>query len=286
MGKSGTMQSLKDLWRGLVRHPWKSAYYAFTAFSVIFTLITGITHFVPGIRIEGPFALTMVVILSIFYSLKKVWKPSKVDIIVANTNTIIEVLFGDIFSEDGIRAIAVSEFFDSELGKPVSDKSLHGIFLKRCFGGHPESFDVQVDEQLLGIQGINTNKVDGKGIAYPIGTTALVSVDSDRYLLFAFTKVDPNTCKASSDVTMMWEALNKLWQRARIESGGHPLNLPLVGSGLSGLGLPTRDLLNLIILSAIAETKAKQITHKIRIVLNRDRFDEIDLREVHAYWKE
>jgi hypothetical protein len=53
---------------------------------------------------------------------------------------------------------------------------------------------------------------------------------------------------------------------------------------LSGLGLPTRDLLNLIILSAITETKAKQITHTIRIVLHRDRFDELDLREVQKHW--
>ena len=99
-------------------------------------------------------------------------------------------------------------------------------------------------------------------------------------------KADPVTCKAYSEVTMMWVALRiNPWQRARAESGGHPLNLPLVGSGLSGLGLPTRDLLNLIILSAITETKAKQVTPTIRIVLHRDRFEELDLREVKAHWE-
>jgi hypothetical protein len=80
--------------------------------------------------------------------------------------------------------------------------------------------------------------------------------------------------------------LHKLWQRARIESGGHEINLPLVGSGLSGLGLPTRDLLNLIILSAITETKAKEVTQKIRIVLHRDRFEDLDLRDVKKHWEE
>jgi len=84
---------------------------------------------------------------------------------------------------------------------------------------------------------------------------------------------------------MMWVALHQLWQRARIELGGHSLNIPLVGSGLSGLGLPTRDLLNLIILSAITETKAKQVTHRIRIVLHRDRFDDLDLRDVKQHWE-
>lgn len=71
---------------------------------------------------------------------------------IANSNTVIEVIFGDLFEQSGIRAIAVNEFFDSKIGKPVSDKSLHGIFLQKCFGGHPEPFDKQVDEQLKNVQ--------------------------------------------------------------------------------------------------------------------------------------
>jgi hypothetical protein len=279
------MQQLKDLWQGVVRYPWKTSGYIFTAFSVLFTIIKGITHFIPGFKIEGPTAFVIVILVSLCFGLKKVWKPSTVDIKVANTNTIIEVLFGDIFTQDGIRAIAVTEFFDSKLGKPVSDKSLHGIFIKKCFGGHSEPFDKQVEVELRGVTSTNVAKSEGKSKRYPIGTSALITANQDQYLAFAFAKADPNTCKAYSDVTMMWVALNQLWQRVRIESGGHPFNLPLVGSGLSGLGLPTRDLLNLIILSAITETKAKQITPKIRIVLHRDRFDDLDLREVQANWK-
>jgi len=84
----------------------------------------------------------------------------------------------------------------------------------------------------------------------------------------------------------MWGALHELWQRARIESGGHAVNLPLIGGGLSGVGLPTRDLLNLIILSAVTETKSKEVTQRIRIVLHRDRFDDLDLMDVKQYWKE
>ncbi len=182
--------------------------------------------------------------------------------------------------------IAVSEFFDSKLGKPVSDKSIHGLFLQKCFGGYPEPFDKQVDEQLKSMKYEEVAKIDGKTKSYSIGATALIAVNQDRYLAFAFAKADPDTCKAYSDVTMMWVALHELWQRVRVESGGHAVNLPLVGSGLSGLGLPTRDLLNLIILSAITETKSKEVTQRIRIVLHRDRFDDLDLRDVKQHWKE
>lgn len=280
------MRPLADLWRGIYRHPWKTGRYIFTSFSVLFTLVRAITFFIPAIKIEGPFALTVAVVISVGVGLRKVWKPSRIEICIANCNTTIEVIFGDLFKQDGIRVIAVSEFFDSKLGKPVSDKSIHGLFLQKCFGGYQEPFDTQVAEQLEGVECSEVAKVEGKSKSYPIGTTALITVNQDRYVAFAFAKADANTCKAYSDVTMMWVALHELWQRVRVESGGHAVNLPLVGSGLSGLGLPTRDLLNLIILSAITETKSKEVTQRIRIVLHRDRFDDLDLRDVKQHWKE
>ena len=271
---------MNDLLNGVVGHLWKTIRHAFVAFSVMWTLIEGLNNFVPEIQVKGPIALGIIVLISVGYALKQVWKPSKVEIKISNSNTTIEVIFGDLFQLEGIRAIAVNEFFDSKLGRPVSDKSLHGIFISKCFGGHPESFDKQVEEQLNAIESVDVDKVEGKKKSFPIGSSALITVNQDKYLAFAFAKTDPTTCKAYSDVTMMWVALHQLWQRARVELGGHALNIPLVGSGLSGLGLPTRDLLNLIILSAITETKAKPVTHRIRIVLHRDRFDDLDLRDV------
>lgn len=278
------MKAAKDLWRGIRRHPWKVCGYTFTAFSVLFTIVKALTHFVPGISITGLPALTFVGLFSFGYALKCVWKPSRIRIKVANSNTVIEVLFGDIFALDGLRVIAVNDFFDSTLGKPVSDKSLHGLFLTKCFGGHAEAFDKQVNQQLQGVRFEVTERSEGKTRRFDIGTTAVIKANEDSYLIFALSCTDPATSKASSDVTKMWIALHSVWKRARVESSGHPLNLPLVGGGLSGLGLPVRDLLNIIILSAITETKAKQVTGTIRIVLWRDVSEELDLREVQLHW--
>jgi len=280
------MQPLKDLWRGIKRHPWKTAGYIFTSFSVLFTLIKGVNQFFPGVKVEGPFAFTVIILVSVCFGLKKVWKPSDIKIKVANSDTTIEVLFGDLFAQDGIRAIAVNEFFDSALGKPVSEKSLHGYFLNKCFGGYPQPFDTQVEEQLAKEPFDEVSRMEGKTKKYKIGTTAMLNAEKDRYLVFALTQTDITNCMATADVTMMWVALHHVWQRARAECGGAPLNLPLVGGGLAKIGLPTRDLLNLIILAAITETKEKSITQKIRIVLHRDRFEDLDLRDVQTHWKE
>src|SRR5439155_23883344 len=161
-----------------------------------------------------------------------------------------------------------------------------GIFLNKCFGGYPQPFDNQVHANLKDIPPLETvERGDGKLKRYPIGSTAVLTADKDRYIAVALTRTDVSTSKVSADVRMMWIALHNLWQRARIECGGAPLNVPLIGSGLAGLGLPTRDLLNLIILSAITETKEKLITNVIRIVLNRDRYDELDLRDVKQHWE-
>lgn len=280
------MQSAKDLLDGFTRHPLDTATYIFTCFSVQFTIVKVIVQFFPEFRIQGPLPLIAGILISLGWGAKKVWKPSKTSIKIANCNTTIEVVFGDIFEQDGIRAISVSEFFESELGRPVSDKSLHGVFLKKCFGGYSDAFDKQLEMQLQDVMGTPVAKTEGKTLCYPIGTTALVRVSDDAYILFALTKADYKTLKTYSDVELMWRALHNLWQRARNECGGHPLNLPLVGSGLSGLGLPTRDLLNLLILSAITETKASEITQTIRIVLRREKFEDLDLREVKDHWRE
>jgi hypothetical protein len=283
---SGNLKSLVDLWHGIARHPLLTVGYAFTAFSVLFTLAQGIDFFIPSIQVKDRTILWVTIGASVAYGLNKVWKPSRIELSIAHTNTILEVMFGDLFTQEGIRVIAVNDFFDSKLGKPVSDISLHGIFLKKCFGGHPQPFDDQVNLELAKSPYSDIPKLEGKTRRYAIGATALISVNQDKYLTFAFSTSDPTTCKASSDVMKMWDALHCLWQRARIESGGYPVNVPLVGSGLSGVGLPTRDLLNLIILSAITETKTSQITQRIRIVLHAVRFDDIDLRDVKKHWKE
>ena len=213
-------------------------------------------------------------------------KPQKIGIKIANTNTTIEILFGDLFALDGLRAIAVSEFFDSKLGNPVSPNSLHGIFLNRCFSGKPEKFDDQVTTQLRGIPAKTVKKSEGKRKSYPIGTSVLVTDGKARYAVFALCKADPTTCKADANMAMLFEALDGLWKFARIKSDGEPVNLPLVGGGLSRIGLPPRDLLNLIIISAIKETKVKEIAKTIRIVLHSSLFAEVDLRDVETHWKQ
>lgn len=274
---------LKGILIGIKHHPWLALTYWFASFSVLWTLIEGFTYLLDK-DLKGIEALITVVVIGLIYAAIMVRRPSKVKIPISHTNTQLEIKFGDLFKEEGVRAIAVNEFFDSELGLPVSTESLHGIFLSLCFGGHSQAFDQLVEEELKDSPAEDIERAQGKEKKYPIGTTVTIPVNNNRYLCFALSKTDIETCKADANVPTLWEALNGLWQKARIVLGGEALILPLVGSGLSGIGLPARRLLDLIILSVITETKRKQVAACIRIVLNSDRFEEIDLREVKRYW--
>ena len=285
--KQNKRDNAHDLLRGLRRHPWRTVFHAFAAFSVIWTVTEAFDKFVPGVIITGPWPLGIIIAFSVLWSLKKVLKPTEISIRLATTDTTIDVVFGDIFQEEGLCAIPMTVYFESEAGQPVSANSLHGQFLHKYFGGGVATFDQQIQAQLSGLNPIPVpTKGVGKTDKYPVGSTALITVAGRKFLAFALADADPVTCKADANVSMLWEALEQLWKCARNELGGETLNLPLVGSGLSNIGLPARDLLNLIVLSAITSTKEKRITRRIRIVLHRDRYEEFDLRDVKQYWEE
>ena len=122
-------------------------------------------------------------------------------------------------------------------------------------------------------------------MVFIIGCSKTMPQESKTGQSGAETKTEIDSCKVNSDVPTLWNALSGLYHKARISLGGSTLVLPLVGGNLAGIGLPTRDLLNLIILSIITETKRKQITTCVRIVLTVDLYDDINLRELKQHWR-
>lgn len=276
---------MQAIFIGIRNHPWRSLVHLFAAFSVMWTLVDGFTHFIPSLNFRNIASFIIVVVISIIYTAIMIRQPSVIEIPIRHTNTKIEIKFGDLFNEDGLRVISVNEFFDSELGLPVDKKSLHGILISRCFGGYSTTFDEIVERELKAIPAEIIDRARGKTHKYPIGTSAVIAINNDRYLCFALCKTEISTCKAYSDVPTLWQALDGLWHKARVVLGLNTLVVPLVGSGLAGIGLPTRELLYLIILSIITETKKKELATSIRIVLSSKYFDTIDLNEVKRYWR-
>jgi len=251
---------------------------------VIWTIVESVSHYYPQLKIEGfNYHISFIVISSIiaFY---RVYQPKKISIRVNTSDTILNIYYGDVFEQKGFTAIAVNEYFDSELGEPVSENSLHGMTIKRFFGGHPEAFDRAINDELSNINFIDVPRIKGKNKKYPIGTTARINANEHKFLLFALAHTNIETFKAYSDMSTMLLAMNGLFEKARNSTAGEPLVLPLIGSGISGVGLPATQLVQLIILAIIDETKKNQICKQIDLVLHESRFDEVDLEYIKKQW--
>jgi hypothetical protein len=222
--------------------------------------------------------------VSFIIAVISIWPRKSIGFKLKNTNTRVEILFGDLFQMDGHKVIPVSEYFDSKIGKPVSPRSVHGIFIQKILGGHSGIIDEATNKQLTGKEIEISNRPDGNNRKFPIGSTIFIPHNNYNYFLFALCESD-NDCKVSCDPSMMLKALSGLWNKIRTEGNGFDVNLPLIGNGLSGIGLPPSQLLQLILISLLKFTKEKELACCVNIVLLNDTFETIDLELIKYNWQ-
>lgn len=220
---------------------------------------------------------------SIIIAFIRTFPKNSVKINLKNTNAIINIKFADIFNENGNIAIAVNEYFDSEIGRLVSPESLHGCFIKNILGNKQELFDDAVSKSLKGIHSTHYKRDSGKQEIYPIGTTAILEFGEKKYLLFALAKTNEQY-EAYTSPSMLLEALDGMLVKARAECNGYPLNIPLVGTGLSRSGIPPKYIIDLLLISILKASKKAEITKEINIVITKKLFDEVNLNEIVKKW--
>ena len=221
--------------------------------------------------------------ISIIIAVVKIYPKTSVSIPLKNTNTIISLKFGDLFNENGVIAIPVNEYFDSSLGKLVSENSLHGYLIKNILGGERSIFDNAVNKSLAGVSFIETSREQGKCKKYHIGTTACLEFGNKKYLLFALSKTN-DKYEAYTTPSLLLESLFGLLNTARTECNGQSLNIPLIGTGLSRSGIPPKQLVDLILISILQATKQGEVTKTINIVLHDSFFDELDPVAIKQNW--
>lgn len=200
-------------------------------------------------------------------------------------DTRIVIKFGDIFQEDGWRAIAVNDFFDSIVDdRFVSSKSLHGILLQKYWAGNTDDWNLQVDKQLTGTACSSETRIGGKQSRYEIGTTVAAKKDGNRFLCVALSRTDISNQETKASSSDLHQAVRGLLQKARSVCGDEPLSIPLMGSGLSRVGIKNNILVDLILTAIFEETKNNKVTSEIRIVLPKEKASEINLASLEKDW--
>jgi len=201
----------------------------------------------------------------------------------------ITVMFGDIFAQDGCKAISVNEFFDSTVDeKHIASASLHGATLTHCWAGDTADWDRQVTQELASLQPdavVTGRAAPGKPNRYAIGTTVSVSRNGHDFLCVVLTKTCTTSLEASATSDDLQHAVRGLLAKARTVCSGRPLNIPLLGSGLARTGIKPNIIVDLILLAIFEESRTRKITGTIRIVLPTNLRDRIDLTTIQKDWR-
>ncbi|MEM6384648.1 MAG: macro domain-containing protein [Pseudomonadota bacterium] len=200
-------------------------------------------------------------------------------------DTKIRLKFGNIFEEQGWKAIGANDFFDSIVDEDlVSSKSLHGHVLSTYWQGDREDWRNQVNASLRNVQGTKESRPKGNRLRYPIGTTARACTADQKFLFVALGKTDAANNVTSANAEILIKAVRGMAAEARAACSMEPLSVPLMGSGLSRVGIKNSALVDLIITAILEEGRDGQITGEVNIVLPEAKAHEINLKNHVRNW--
>lgn len=177
----------------------------------------------------------------------------------------LQACYGDLFSfaddfEGGhcCCVIPVNTTFDTVVDKPgscahplVSPFSLHGLWLSKMEerGLSVAEIDRRIDDALADVDPASVKAVPsgfrGKTNEYPVGTVVPFTVGNITYLLTALSQFDSRNV-AHSDRENLLLALNGVIEFHDGNGQGCNLVIPLMGTGLSRMGLDHKGSFNLI----------------------------------------
>ena len=259
--------------------------YGLATYGVLWGIIEPLGSFFENSKPEGIGWYSAMVLISVVAGLWRCWPRSRIVLKIPASDSSLEVTFGDIFEGEGVVVIPVNEYFDGSLGDHVAETSLHGLFIKNILGGQSSSFFDLTSKALVSSDSEHVRRESGRDKKYSIGTVACIDVNDKRFLLTALSRTDINTLKASATVHELWDCLVGTWRGARNYSNGYCIKIPLIGSGLSGVGLPSRNLIEIILTSFLYCTKQQKIADNVTLVLHSRLKSEIDLEAIRRSWQ-
>lgn len=107
---------LSRLKLGIIRNPKKFLLSIFFGVTALWAISEPFVTFFSD-DINKYWFLFLFGIISIIISFVRIYPKLEVSIPLKNTNTTVKIKFGDLFKQNGIIAIPVNEYFDSEIGK-------------------------------------------------------------------------------------------------------------------------------------------------------------------------
>jgi len=195
----------------------------------------------------------------------------------------VNIITGDIFKQQGLKAIAFNEYLDTRTDNVIiSDESLNGKFLKYELKEPVEVLDAYIEGFQFDDGDVVETDVDrrvGKKTRYRLGT---ICVYND-FLLTAFARFD---AKNQANLTMpeyleflinFWDKVNKVYAQQSVSTA-------IFGSGITRIKghrtISDEDLLKIMLWTfRISEMRFKYPA-KLNIIIHRDKIDQINLLDI------
>lgn len=228
--------------------------------------------------------LIFVMILILVYLMTWLYANKLTNTSVTVGVTSVEIKAGDIFEQDGLKAIAFNEYFDTQVDdKIIAKKSLNGQVIDKFFTNVNElNQKIEADKYLNSPGNILKENIEreGKGTRYKLGSSILV----DEFIFTAFTKFsDRNEAQLTMQeyidfLLSFWNEINRLYaQRA--------VTVPIFGSGITRFKNGFEDInINELLKIMVWTFKISKIKFvypaKLTIIIPEGRLKEINLFEI------
>jgi len=216
------------------------------------------------------YGLIILVFLALAYVLSTRRPISRVCYKIPQRDFSVEVLIGDLFKIPGEVVISTSSTFDTDMSSGlIAVTSLQGQLATNYFNGQTTEIDRQIEQSLSRDQFTVNDKRPGKKKQYPIGTVARVSAHSKNFYLVAMSHMDESG-NASSDLKMIDEALEKLWENLASKAEIGDIVMPLMGTGRGRVAYPRKKMIERIAQSFTDACNQRAFSNKLIIVVRPD----------------
>lgn len=206
---------------------------------------------------------------------------TSIDLSIDGTN--VSIRCGDIFHQQGLKAIAFNEYFDTQVDDElINERSLNGYFIKNVLDIPVTDLDRRIDSYQFEDNEVlerNVMRKAGKKQKYRLGTIFL----HDEYILTSMSKFDESN-RATLTMPEYLEFLIRFWDRVNKVYAQKSVSTPVFGSGITRIkghkNISDEELLKIMLWTfKISEMRFKHPA-KLSIVIHPDKMSQINLLDV------
>ncbi|MDE2716971.1 MAG: DUF6430 domain-containing protein [Chloroflexota bacterium] len=215
--------------------------------------------------------VTVILIGAVIYGFQRSRPVLAVRSTLRGTDIQVRIKIGDIFEEEGALIVGTNTTFDTSMDDgTISPESVQGQFTNKYFSSRVKELDHLLDHALGAVNVLerrtDEEKPYGKRKVYRLGTVVPIHAGERKAYFFAMARFNAAQ-RVEVDRREFLDALPRLWNGIRYQSGMDDLLCPLLGAGYGGVNAKRVELIGEIVRSFIAACREGRLADNLTIVI-------------------